>query len=109
MQYKDGDAWKYAGDLVTGTVAYNSYTLDVSYTHHIPKTNVTIDEVMLFENAISDSNVVIRLTCAANWQASGSGPLAAPNGGTIRFSSTEPDQDTSTDSTDHSPYMQVVE
>lgn len=86
MQYKDGGEWKTAGTAKTETVTYNASSTSVTYTHALNNTdNLNIDQTMTFTSAIPDGNVQVRFTCAANWQASGKGPLTAPNGGTVRW------------------------
>lgn len=49
------------------------------------KTNITVDVTVTYDNAISGGNIEFRFVCAANWQASGKGALAKPNGGTMRW------------------------
>ena len=44
-----------------------------------------IDRNMTFEHAINNGDILIRLRCMANWQASGKGALTKPNGGTMRW------------------------
>lgn len=107
MQYKDGGEWKTAGTATSGKVTYQTATIDVTYTHELLNTaNLVIDQTMAFTQAIADGNVLIRFTCAANWQASGKGPLAAPNGGTVRWQGND---DAAAGDLVEGPVIQVVE
>lgn len=82
LEYNDGGVWKPATAILTKTVGSEV----VSYTHEMMNTAaLPIDLTVTYANSISNGNVEFRLTCAANWQASNSGPLTEPNGGTFRF------------------------
>ena len=59
----------------------------VEYTHEmLSAVDITVDETFELQNSVTDGYFILRFICAANWQASGSGPLAQPNGGTHRWS-----------------------
>lgn len=81
MEYKDGEAWKPASQLITETVNAEQ----VSYTHKVPSSNITVDLTVTYENAIADGAVEFRMTCMSNWQANDKGPLSKPNTGTFRW------------------------
>ena len=51
---------------------------------HIILTDTSITTILAPE--MTYTPILIRLRCMANWQASGKGALAAPNGGTHRIS-----------------------
>ncbi len=83
LEYLDGEEWKVAGkSLTTEEPGYA-----VSYTHAMESdgsTNTVVSSSVKYEN--TTASVEFRFICAANWQASGAGALAAPNGGTSRIS-----------------------
>ena len=84
MEYNDGGTWKPAAELKTTTETGE----EISYTHAMNadgKTNITVDVTVTYANSITDGNIEFRFVCAANWQASGKGALAKPNGGTMRW------------------------
>ena len=59
----------------------------VEYTHEmLSGVDITVDETFELKNSVTDGYFILRFICAANWQASGAGPLAQPNGGTHRWS-----------------------
>ena len=59
------------------------------YTHIAPTADVELDESFILPTAVTDAHLKIRFTCVANWQGNGNGALAAPNGGTHRWSGAE--------------------
>lgn len=86
LEYYDGSTWKLGAPEQTATV--NGET--ISYNYEMMNTsNCLIDRNLTFTNAIEKGEVKIRLRCMANWQASGSGALAAPNGGTHRIATAD--------------------
>ncbi len=73
--------------LQTTTVGEGDQAQTFSYNYEMMNTDhCLIDRNMTFEHAINNGDILIRLRCMANWQASGKGALAAPNGGTHRIS-----------------------
>ena len=62
---------------------------EITYTHSIPSSNITIDVTVTYTKAIARGEVRFRMTCVANWKTDGSGALPNPNGGTIRWASSE--------------------
>ncbi len=86
LEYKDGGTWKPASTVLTTTVNGS----EITYTHeHKNTAALPIDVTLPFTNAIADGTIEIRYRCMANWQASGKGALAAPNGGTCRWTSAD--------------------
>ncbi len=81
IEYNDNGVWKPALETKTtdvkdqGAVTYNVELMNT--------TALPID--FTYVSSAVTKDVAIRITCAANAQASGKGPLAAPNGGTIRL------------------------
>ena len=61
---------------------------NAQYTHIAPTSDVEITETFVLPEAVADGTLRIRFTCVANWQGNGKGALAAPNGGTHRWSGT---------------------
>lgn len=82
MMYSVGGEWKYvketATEKETGTNAV--------YTHIMTSKNQTVSETVVLKEAISNQTVKFRFICAANWQCGSAAALAAPNGGTHRWS-----------------------
>ena len=76
----DGTSWKPATDTQTATVNGEQIT----YTHLVPTANMQIDVTMTFARGISDGSVKIRFYCEANTTGG-----TEPNGGTIRWASSE--------------------
>lgn len=82
MEYNDDGTWKPVTQTKTATVGGT----EVVYTQeHMNTTALPVEFTVTFENAITNANIEFRYTCAANTQASGKGPLDAPNGGTHRW------------------------
>lgn len=81
FEYRDGNTWKPVSEVKTASNAGNA-----EYTHALTADDQTIDFTVTYSEGIEDGKVEFRFTCAANWQANGSGALAARNGGTVRFS-----------------------
>lgn len=98
LEYKDGDEYKIAGKSYTVDIpASSNYEAQngVVYTHAMESdgsTNIQVSNVVKYEN--TTDAVVFRFVCAANYQASGNGPLAAPNGGTWRLAVSDLTSDT---------------
>ena len=87
LEYYDGGEWKPGAPIKTTTIGKDDNTTEVSYNYEMMNTDhCLIDRNMTFENAINNGEIKIRLRCTANWQASGSGALTKPNGGTHRIS-----------------------
>lgn len=84
LECYDGGEWKAVGNTTTENVT-GLGTITYSYALTTATTNTTVDATYTFTNAITSGNVSFRMRCVANWQANGSGPLAAPNGGTCRI------------------------
>ena len=82
LEYLDGKTWKTAGTpLMTTDLANN-----VEYTHAMNAdgaTNITVNETVTFTRNVEHGQ--FRFRCVANWQANGSGALAARNGGSARL------------------------
>ena len=81
----DGTTWTPVKALQTETETGKS----AQYTHIAPTSDVELDENFILPSSITDGHLKIRFTCVANWQGNGSGALAAPNGGTHRWSGAE--------------------
>lgn len=80
VEYLDGDTWKPA--LPIQTVEVEGQTISYNIEHM----NTDNFEVNFVATTTADmSSFKVRQTCVVNAQASGKGPLAAPNGGTIRL------------------------
>ena len=87
LEYYDGGEWKPGAPLQTTTVGEGDQAQTFSYNYEMMNTDhCLIDRNMTFEHAINNGDILIRLRCMANWQASGKGALAAPNGGMHRIS-----------------------
>lgn len=87
LEYYDGGVWKPGAPIQTVTLGEGADAQTVSFNFEMVGSNhCPINRDMTFENAITNGDILIRLRCMANWQASGNGPLAAPNGGTHRIS-----------------------
>ncbi|MGN0189904.1 MAG: BACON domain-containing protein [Candidatus Cryptobacteroides sp.] len=84
-----GEDWKYVKETQTETETGTNAV----YTHVMTISNQTISETFKLEDAINNQTVRIRFVCVANWQCNGSGALAAPNGGTHRWSVPESSTD----------------
>ena len=84
LEYLDGKTWKTAGTPLVSTDMPDGQ--NVTYTHAMNSdgaTNVTINETVVFERNVEHGQ--FRFRCVANWQANGSGSLAARNGGSARL------------------------
>lgn len=84
VEYLDGDTWKPAMPTVTEEIEGQTITYNVNHNNtkefHIQFAVTTTVDMSQFH---------IRETCLVNTQASGKGPLEAPNGGTIRIKGAE--------------------
>ena len=80
----DGTTWTPVKPLETETETGTN----AQYTHIAPTSDVQVTESFTLPEAVADGTLKIRFTCAANWQGNGKGALAAPNGGTHRWSGT---------------------
>ncbi len=86
LEYRDGSEWKIAGTPMTDPAVSGPDGNPVVYTHVMAadgKTNIAVSSVVKYANTTDE--VDFRFYCAANFQASGAGPLEAPNGGTWRL------------------------
>ena len=80
VEYLDGDTWKPAMPTVTEEIEGQTITYNVNHN------NTTEFHIQFAVTTTVDmSEFHIRETCLVKTQASGKGPLAAPNGGTIRI------------------------
>ena len=79
----DGTTWTPVKELETETETGTS----AQYTHIAPTSDVQLTETFRLP-ATAEGTLQIRFTCVANWQGNGKGALAAPNGGTHRWSGT---------------------
>ena len=80
VEYLDGDTWKPAMPTVTEEIEGQTITYNVNHN------NTTEFHIQFAVTTTVDmSEFHIRETCLVNTQASGKGPLPAPNGGTIRI------------------------
>ena len=87
LEYLDGDSWKPAMAVTDVTVTDGS---TISYNIEMAadgKTNVEVNSEVEYESDTVDPK--FRMICLANEQASGNGPIAAPNGGTCRIAGAE--------------------
>ena len=80
VEYLDGETWKPALPTTTEEVEGQTVTYNVA---HANTANFPVEFVAT--TSVAMSSFQIRQTCVMNAQASGSGPLPAPNGGTIRI------------------------
>jgi len=84
VEYLDGDTWKPAMPTVTEEIEGQTITYNVNHNNtkefHIQFAVTTTVDMSQFH---------IRETCLVNTQASGKGPLEAPNGGTVRIKGAE--------------------
>ena len=78
----DGTTWTPVKPLETEAETGTN----AQYTHIAPTSDIEISESFKLPQAVADGTLQIRFTCVANWQGNGSGALAAPNGGTHRWS-----------------------
>ena len=78
----DGTTWTPVKPLETETETGTN----AQYTHIAPTSDIEISESFKLPQAVADGTLQIRFTCVANWQGNGNGALAAPNGGTHRWS-----------------------
>ena len=80
VEYLDGDTWKPAMPTTTAEVEGQTITYNVNHENtkefHIQ---------FAVPTTVAMSEFKIRETCLINTQASGNGPLEAPNGGTVRI------------------------
>ena len=97
LEYWDGAAWQPATELQTETETGTS----AQYNFIEPTSNTTVD--VTFSLAASCTEMQFRMVCVANWQANGTGALAAPNGGTCRLAADANDLEGT------SPIFEVVE
>ena len=96
----DGTTWTPVKALQTESETGTS----AQYTHIAPTADVLVDESFKLENGVpGKGSIQIRFTCVANWQANGKGALAAPNGGTHRWSGAETDGPVITIEQPHDP------
>ncbi len=90
LEFQDGtgNRWQPMGEEKTATVSGQ----EITYTHDlviVPNvTNTTINGVAVFSRAIPDGYLRIRFRCMANYTGENK-VLANPNGGTVRFASSE--------------------
>ena len=86
LQYFDGTEWKDACETKTAEVEGEG---TVKYSHQMAedgKTNIKVDATVTYAN--TTDSIIFRFICQTTMQASGSGCLSAPNGGTWRLSVT---------------------
>ena len=99
LEYLDGTVWKVAGEVKTTSDPGE----EITYTHAMNadgSTNVQVDETVKFNK--NNEHCLFRFRCMANWQANGSGKLAARNGGTARLTVTD------TSSPDWQPSISII-
>ena len=80
VEYLDGETWKPA--FPTQTIEVDGQAVAYNVNHN-NTANFQIEFVAMTTSAMTSFQV--RQTCVVNSQASGSGALAAPNGGTVRL------------------------
>lgn len=86
LEYLDGEDWKPACETFTTTEPGT----EITYSHIMNAdgaTNVAIDYIVKYRK--NTEHAQFRFRCMANWQANGSGKLAARNGGTGRLTVTD--------------------
>lgn len=91
LQYYDGTDWKDACETKTAEVEGEG---TVKYSHQMAKdgsTNIKVDATVTYAN--TTDSIIFRFICQTTMQASGSGCLSAPNGGTWRLSVTNKSDD----------------
>lgn len=82
MMYLDGTEWKYVKETATESESAQKST----YTHILTSDNQNFVETFKLTKGLANEPLKIRFICTANWQCGGAGALAAPNGGTHRWS-----------------------
>lgn len=82
MMYLDGTEWKY----VKATAEETESPQKSTYTHIVTSSNQNFVETFKLTKGLANEPLKIRFICTANWQCGGAGALAAPNGGTHRWS-----------------------
>ena len=80
VEYLDGETWKPA--LPTSTLDVDGQTVTYNVAHNNTD-NFPVEFVV--PTTVNMASFQVRQTCVVNAQASGKGPLEAPNGGTIRI------------------------
>ncbi|MFI3305408.1 MAG: hypothetical protein R3Y68_02700 [Rikenellaceae bacterium] len=83
-EYKDGGVWK----TVATPISVETRTEgSINYTHaHLSTATCPLDYTVTLENTIASGEAIeFRFTCQSLDQANGTGTLAAPNTGTVRF------------------------
>lgn len=84
LEYRDGEEWIVPSSIRKETTEPGS---TIVYTHEMQPSSsdkVKVSATVKYNNTTDAAD--FRLVCAANWQSSGNGALAAPNGGTMRLS-----------------------
>ncbi len=100
LEYKDGEDWYVPASLKQETDEPGSH---IVYTHTMKTSSsdkVQVSATVQIKNTTDAAH--FRFVCAANWQSNGSGPLDAPNGGTMRLSLSD------TKSTEWQPTIKCV-
>ena len=104
LEYRDGETWKIVGTPLTDETVSGPDGRPVVYTHAMNSdgaTNTLVESVAIYTE--NTDQVEFRFICAANYQASGAGPLSAPNGGTWRLS-----VDAATEDDPYQPTISIV-
>lgn len=86
LEFRDGETWKVVGNPLTDESVSGPDGRPVVYTHAMNSdgaTNIMVESAAIYTE--NTDQVEFRFICAANYQASGAGPLSAPNGGTWRL------------------------
>lgn len=99
LEYLDGDEWKPACETFTTSEPGS----EITYSHIMNadgSTNVAIDYIVKYRK--NSEHAQFRFRCMANWQANGSGKLAARNGGTGRITVTDKADET------YQPKIEIV-
>ncbi|MBR5924064.1 MAG: BACON domain-containing protein [Bacteroidales bacterium] len=98
LEYFDGTEWKPAEEYPVQTTTDTGES--VQYNFIEPTSNVAVE--CNWTLAAPCREPKFRMRCVANWQANGSGKLAAPNGGTCRIA------DNGDDGEDAGPVFEVT-
>lgn len=81
MMYEDNGVWKNFKEPSTETETGTN----AQYTHVLGSSNIEVKESFKLTSDMTNGTIKIRMKIVANWQVNG-GALAAPNGGTARWS-----------------------
>ena len=99
LEYFDGNDWKPAEEYPVQTETETGSNFQYNFTE--PTSNIAVE--CSWTLAAPCREPKFRMRCVANWQANGTGALAAPNGGTCRIA------DNGEDGEDAGPVFEVTD